>query len=365
MAFHCYLCEGVDAAVIECGIGGEYDSTNVLIKPSVTGVTSLGIDHTAMLGDTIESIAWHKAGIFKPNVPAFTVPQQDSALEVLRQRANERNTDLTLVPISPAIKDVNLGIAADFQKSNASLAMAIASEYLTQRGVKTTVATDSIDSTTSLPLEFRQGLEASPLKGRFDTRKDRLSKLTWCLDGGHTLESIEVAGRWFALLVSSISNHAAPSPPSHAHQPTMEDPCILIFNQQTRDADALARRLHATLASALDDNHPFAQVIFCTNTTYKDTGFRPDLTSINTNADEIVNLSVQNALASTWRKVDPSADVKVVRTIEEAIMLARETARQSVADSGTEAKVLVTGSLHLIGGAIEVLESEREKAEVE
>ncbi|KAG9649953.1 putative tetrahydrofolylpolyglutamate synthase, partial [Aureobasidium melanogenum] len=45
MALHTYISEGVDAAVIECGIGGEFDSTNILVKPSVTAVTSLGIDH--------------------------------------------------------------------------------------------------------------------------------------------------------------------------------------------------------------------------------------------------------------------------------------------------------------------------------
>ena len=83
MALHSYMQEKVGSAVLECGIGGEYDSTNILIKPSATGVTSLGIDHTAMLGDTIESIAWHKAGVFKEGVPAFTAPQPEAALKVL------------------------------------------------------------------------------------------------------------------------------------------------------------------------------------------------------------------------------------------------------------------------------------------
>ncbi|OAX81349.1 hypothetical protein ACJ72_04302 [Emergomyces africanus] len=45
MAFHTYICEGVDAAIIECGIGGEYDTTNIIDRPIVTGITSLGIDH--------------------------------------------------------------------------------------------------------------------------------------------------------------------------------------------------------------------------------------------------------------------------------------------------------------------------------
>lgn len=80
----------VDTAVVEVGVGGEYDSTNIIPKPACTGVTSLGIDHITVLGNTLESIAWHKGGIYKKGVVALTVEQPSSALEVLRQRAEER-----------------------------------------------------------------------------------------------------------------------------------------------------------------------------------------------------------------------------------------------------------------------------------
>lgn len=82
MAFHTYLSEGVNASVIECGIGGQYDCTNVIEKPKATAITSLGIDHTAMLGTTIEQIAWHKGGIIKSGVRGFAAPQPPSAEEV-------------------------------------------------------------------------------------------------------------------------------------------------------------------------------------------------------------------------------------------------------------------------------------------
>jgi len=65
MSFHVFLQEKVDVAVIEVGIGGAYDSTNIIRKPVVCGVTSLGMDHVITLGGTLESIAWQKAGIFK------------------------------------------------------------------------------------------------------------------------------------------------------------------------------------------------------------------------------------------------------------------------------------------------------------
>ena len=65
MAFHVFLRERVDAAIVEVGIGGTYDATNVVPQPLATGVSALGYDHTAILGKTLTEIAHQKAGIFK------------------------------------------------------------------------------------------------------------------------------------------------------------------------------------------------------------------------------------------------------------------------------------------------------------
>ncbi|KAJ1815758.1 Folylpolyglutamate synthetase, partial [Coemansia sp. RSA 2599] len=102
MAVHAFLSEGVDVAVMEVGVGGQYDSTNAVRKPIVCGIASLGLDHLALLGSTIDSIAWHKAGIIKDSVPAFTVPQEDAAMHVIRSRAAERNAPLSVAEPLPA-----------------------------------------------------------------------------------------------------------------------------------------------------------------------------------------------------------------------------------------------------------------------
>ena len=65
LAFHVFLKMKVDATVLEVGVGGTYDSTNIVPKPVVTGITALGIDHVSVLGKTLEEIAWQKGGIFK------------------------------------------------------------------------------------------------------------------------------------------------------------------------------------------------------------------------------------------------------------------------------------------------------------
>ena len=72
LALHIFVGERVDAAVVEVGIGGAYDTTNVFSAPSVVGITSLGIDHTSLLGNTIDKIAWHKAGIMKKGEMFFS-----------------------------------------------------------------------------------------------------------------------------------------------------------------------------------------------------------------------------------------------------------------------------------------------------
>ena len=360
MAFHTYLKEGVDTAVIECGIGGEYDSTNILVNPSVTGITSLGIDHTAMLGDTIEQIAWHKAGVFKPGVPAYTAPQPDAAIKVLQQRSKERNTELHIAELHPDLTHVELGLDAEFQKMNASLAIQLAAAHLHNIN-NALYPTPSVIHEHPLPPEFVTGLQQVRWPGRCEIRPEK--NLTWYIDGGHTLESIALAGTWFASRIHP--NRKAPTAKATAdlqtNEPILPSPVrVLIFNQQQRDATALARSLHAVLSAALGSPNPFTHVIFCTNTTFVDAGFAPDLVSINVDAAQVESLSVQQRLAETWQELDPQAETQVVRTIEEAVEVARRLGKEREGMIGEPVEVLVTGSLHLVGGLIDVLESRPE-----
>jgi folylpolyglutamate synthase len=350
MALHAYLKEGVDSAIIECGIGGEFDSTNILTKPTVTAVTSLGIDHTAMLGSTLPEIAWHKAGIFKSGSVAFTAPQKEEAMTVLRERAAERDVDLHTIHVHPSLanNEIKLGLSAEFQKGNASLAIAAAAAHLRALG-HTSIPDPTASAHIALPPEFVRGLEEVRWAGRCEVRREK--NVAWHIDGGHTLESIEVTGRWFAEQIVS----ATAASPSRSNVPR-----VLIFNQQTRDANTLAKALYSALQSGVTSGSasPFTHVIFTTNQTFSE-GYRPDLVSINTNQQDVDTLAVQKALAHTWSDIDSSAEVRVLKTIEEAIGAARSVARAHAEHVGADAEVmvLVTGSLHLVGGALEVLET--------
>ncbi len=157
LAFLYFARQQVDWAVIEVGLGGRLDATNV-ITPQVSVITSISLDHTYLLGDTVEQIAAEKGGIIKPEVPVVVAPQQKAgALEVLRAIAAERRSPFLAVeaqwrwePLrlsvqgqrvrlrrragsSPLEGDYLVPLIGDFQQENAATAVA-AAEVLREAG---------------------------------------------------------------------------------------------------------------------------------------------------------------------------------------------------------------------------------------
>lgn len=96
IAFTYFARQKIDVLVAEVGLGGRLDATNVLM-PAVAVITSLSLDHTYLLGNTLPQIAAEKAGIIKPGVPVVTAPQQPEALEVIRETARLRQAPLVEV----------------------------------------------------------------------------------------------------------------------------------------------------------------------------------------------------------------------------------------------------------------------------
>jgi dihydrofolate synthase/folylpolyglutamate synthase len=96
MGFLFFARAAVDVAVVEVGLGGRLDATNV-ITPEVSVITSLSLEHTYLLGDTLDKIAFEKAGIIKPGIPAVVAPQRDEARVVLETVCEERGAPLTQI----------------------------------------------------------------------------------------------------------------------------------------------------------------------------------------------------------------------------------------------------------------------------
>ncbi|XP_032490426.1 folylpolyglutamate synthase, mitochondrial isoform X4 [Phocoena sinus] len=260
MAFHVFLQEKVDLAVMEVGIGGAYDCTNIVKKPVVCGVSSLGIDHTGLLGDTMEKIAWQKGGIFKSGVPAFTVLQPDGPLAVLRDRAQQISCPLYLCPPLEALEEggplLTLGLEGEHQQANAALALQLARCWLQQKGYRDTGELKA--SRPSLPGQLplapvfqptshmQHGLRDTEWPGR--TQLLRRGPLTWYLDGAHTTSSMQACVRWFRQALQSRERLGGGS-----------EVLVLLFNSTgDRDSAALLKLLQPC---------QFDYTVFCPNLT--------------------------------------------------------------------------------------------------
>lgn len=123
LAFAAFAEARPDVAIIEVGMGGRLDATNV-ITPRVSLITPIGLDHQAYLGDTIAAIAREKCGIIKPGVPVVSAPQTPEVMAAIRATCADREATLTLPePVGP---DVALGLPGAHQRINAGVAASTA-----------------------------------------------------------------------------------------------------------------------------------------------------------------------------------------------------------------------------------------------
>ena len=121
MAFSYFASQEVDIAVIEVGLGGRLDSTNI-ITPEVSVITNIGLDHTQFLGDTLEAIAFEKAGIIKTGVPVVIGEYQVEVASVFQEVAATRAAEIIFA--SEGKTDFKTDLLGDYQRHNAKTAVA-------------------------------------------------------------------------------------------------------------------------------------------------------------------------------------------------------------------------------------------------
>jgi dihydrofolate synthase / folylpolyglutamate synthase len=113
LAFLFFARSQIDVAVLEVGLGGRFDATNV-VTPLVSIITSLSLDHMSLLGNSIEQIAFEKAGIIKRRVPVVSAPQVPEALDVIRRVARMRGAELTVAQRMNSLAAKESRLEADF-----------------------------------------------------------------------------------------------------------------------------------------------------------------------------------------------------------------------------------------------------------
>ncbi|KAL6847550.1 hypothetical protein ACP4OV_022576 [Aristida adscensionis] len=338
LAFKIFSAEQVDVAVLEVGLGGKFDATNVVEAPVVCGISSLGYDHMEILGNTLGEIAGEKAGIFKKGVAAFTAPQPEEAMIALKQRASELGISLQVAdPLKPhQLKDQDLGLHGEHQYINAGLAVALASTWLEKEGHKDRMP---LNRTDPLPDHFIRGLSCASLQGRAQIvsdsqvnsgEKDKDCSLVFYLDGAHSPESMEICAKWF----SHVTKEDGGLPSSAEQSQSGNSRKILLFNCMS--VRAPMRLLPHLLDTSTQNGVHFDTALFVPNQSqYNKLG---STTSAPAEPEEI-DLSWQLSLQTVWEKLlhgdkgssstNTSKTSQVFESLPQAIEWLRRSAREN------------------------------------
>lgn len=176
MAFNHFAKEAVDIAVIEVGLGGRLDSTNIII-PEVSLITNIGLDHTDMLGNTLSEIAGEKAGIIKESVPVVISERQPETSPVFEKVAREKNSPIHYSDDENAIFQTDL--KGNYQQKNLKGVLKV-TEVLRNQGWK---IPKDIEITA-----LKNISRITNLKGRWSQLNDK--PITIC-DTGHNVEAFQ------------------------------------------------------------------------------------------------------------------------------------------------------------------------------
>ncbi len=191
IAFEYFSRNNCDIVILEVGMGGENDSTNVIECPEVAVLTNIGLDHTEFLGTTLEEIALTKAGIFKKNGTAVVYPSTETVQELFCDVCEEKNVELHMVDFNLLTtkhcdllgqifsfgkrKNLRLSLLGSHQQNNAAVVLTTI-DILVKKGWK--ITEDAI----------YQGLEAAKWPGRFQVLG---TDPIFIMDGGHNPQCME------------------------------------------------------------------------------------------------------------------------------------------------------------------------------
>jgi len=393
LSYHVFLQEKVDVAVVEVGIGGGHDCTNVIRNPVVSGIAMLGLEHTTILGGTIQQIAWHKTGIMKQGHPAVTIPQVDDAIPVFKEREKEIKAKLFMAPTLESYDSEMpvIGLEGTHQHYNASLALQLCrfwllekTNFVKEKGFAHLLESvehqesETVDEASGIPVAspffipqpFVKGLQLVKWPGRNQVipRKN----ITFYVDGAHTVESLRACKEWF----SARNNVDVKLPREDIFR-------VLVFNSTGgRDAHTLLRPISeidfdfAVFCPNVveqNNNEPTSdqtnftvtrnqEIAWCTKNqqawlSSKGLGFPQTSSSIDTSSSHVCGVALEM-----------SSDTAVFPSISDAIRwlaCGKDTLIEKARDGSPEippklamaehVQILVTGSLHLVGGVIKFL----------
>lgn len=208
LAFLYFLDEQVDVVLLETGMGGRLDATNVVAKPICTILASISLDHTKILGDTIEAIAYEKTGILREDVPCVVYPINEAAMPVIEEQCSLHNADLIAPDLDELVikrQDLTQEL---FDYKNVEYSIGLLGEHQVYNAITAVEALMVIDkflkSTGEDGLEkvnIVNGLHNAKWKGRFEI----LERNPYVIrDGAHNPDA---AKQLYQLMTKHFTNH--------------------------------------------------------------------------------------------------------------------------------------------------------------
>ena len=193
LAFEYFARHNCDVVILEAGMGGRLDSTNIINTSVLSIITGIALDHTAFLGDTVEKIAFEKAGIIKPLIPVIFGGTDASAEAVIRDKADELGSAFKTVDYSALlVKDMSLdGTVFDFGKYQ-DLKISLLGSYQPRNAAIVVSAVDVLreNGFEISDAALKEGLSSAEWQGRFEI----LSREPLIIfDGAHNPQGIEAA----------------------------------------------------------------------------------------------------------------------------------------------------------------------------
>ena len=202
IAFVYFKEENVDYTILEVGLGGRSDSTNIIENSLVSVITTIDYDHVEILGNTLDKIAYEKAGIIKDNGLVISYPQEEEAFNVLERVSQEKGANLIKCPMENIIiKELNeFGGIFDFKYNNQMFKNIKIKQLGKYQIYNATLALFTLLNLKDRGIvqisdeEIRRGFEKTKWKGRLEVLKRNPSFL---IDGAHNLQGVKT-------LVSSL-----------------------------------------------------------------------------------------------------------------------------------------------------------------
>jgi len=240
-----------DIVVLEVGLGGRYDSTNVIKNSLLSVITGIAFDHTEILGDTIEKIAWEKAGIIKENCPALYGGNDEKALAVIEKECEEKHSELTVKnPDSLKILSTTLD-GTEFEFDGKEYFIRLLGLY--QPANAATVLT-AIDVLRKHGFEIsetavKDGLSSAVWQARFEKIADEPVVL---YDGGHNPQGVRAyfGDKKINLLVGILADKAHGEMAEELAKITDRVICIAPPSPRALPAEALAEEFCEAGANA-------------------------------------------------------------------------------------------------------------------